>query len=668
MKEKEVYAGINSQIEFNDFSADEINIVRKLATIWYVTRTDVVRLGNSRFSYALLKPTASLTATFNLRREVVALFSSYNNFEPRVFDVLDELNIQELRIEEICCLIISKDDNVSSIIRTILKSNTESRVLIPFTYRELLQEHIRDFLISRMRSEFFSRDLFGIQDALKKDLYFFGRKELIHEIVAKHESGENAGIFGLRKTGKTSILYGIERTLNRKSSHALFIDCQTLHNKPWNLALKYIIDETIKKVSISPKEVNKRERYIETSNASDAFYEDIMTILRIGKKNLLLIFDEIENITFGTSASESWRNGDDYVKFWQSIRSAFQRKPQKHHFTYLIAGTNPRCIEEPTIRKIDNPIFQQIAPIYIPPFNVDQTLEMVDLLGGYMGLKFSKESCIHLMEDFGGHPLLMRQMCSYIHNNCRSKERPITIEKPDYEEYKRQFYIEQTGFTQYAKMILNVLSDWYKDEYEMLTFLAIGDTENFTTFSKDTTYIKHLLNYGIIANDNTSIGYHFKIEALRDYLLDVNKYKRLIISDEDKEKEILERRSSIEKKLRKLVKRQLKSILGEDNAKKEMIKYIYGPKEIGHKSNISYQDFFDPNKHKIYLKTLLDIISMNYKYFENLFNINKEVFTSKCELFNHYRRTDAHSAVISNSDFATFRGIASWFEDILIDE
>lgn len=575
MKEKEVYAGINSQIEFNDFSADEINIVRKLATIWYVTRTDVVRLGNSRFSYALLKPTASLTATFNLRREVVALFSSYNNFEPRVFDVLDELNIQELRIEEICCLIISKDDNVSSIIRTILKSNTESRVLIPFTYRELLQEHIRDFLISRMRSEFFSRDLFGIQDALKKDLYFFGRKELIHEIVAKHESGENAGIFGLRKTGKTSILYGIERTLNRKSSHALFIDCQTLHNKPWNLALKYIIDETIKKVSISPKEVNKRERYIETSNASDAFYEDIMTILRIGKKNLLLIFDEIENITFGTSASESWRNGDDYVKFWQSIRSAFQRKPQKHHFTYLIAGTNPRCIEEPTIRKIDNPIFQQIAPIYIPPFNVDQTLEMVDLLGGYMGLKFSKESCIHLMEDFGGHPLLMRQMCSYIHNNCRSKERPITIEKPDYEEYKRQFYIEQTGFTQYAKMILNVLSDWYKDEYEMLTFLAIGDTENFTTFSKDTTYIKHLLNYGIIANDNTSIGYHFKIEALRDYLLDVNKYKRLIISDEDKEKEILERRSSIEKKLRKLVKRQLKSILGEDNAKKEMIKYIW---------------------------------------------------------------------------------------------
>lgn len=666
---KDVYAGINPKVEFDSLSQDEQSIVRKLSKIWYVTRIDAIKLGNSRYCYVLLKPTKSITETFNLRREIVALFSSYDNFEPRAFDVLEALNIQELRIEEICCLVISKDNNVFTTIRTLLKSNVESRVLIPFTYNELLLENINDFVISRMRSEFFSRDLFGIQDALKKDLYFFGRRELVQEIVAKHESGENAGIFGLRKTGKTSILYGVERTLNRKNSFAIFVDCQTLHNKPWNLAIKYMIDEAVKMVSISPKEIKEREVwYTDTHRASDAFFEDIKTILNKCKKNILLIFDEIENITFDTSASESWRNGDDFIKFWQTIRSAHQKITQKYHFTYLIAGTNPRCVEEPTIRKIDNPIFQQIAPIYIPPFNVDQTLEMVDLLGGYMGLRFTKETCTHLVEDFGGHPLLMRQMCSFIHNNCTEKERPTIITKHDYEEYKKRFYTEHVGFSQYAKMILNVLSDWYKDEYEMLTFLATGDIDDFTEFAKDSTYIKHLLNYGIIAKDSTKIGYHFKIESLGNYLLDINKYKRPIVTNEDREKEIFECRDIIEKKLRKLVKRQLKSILGEQKAKEEMIRKLYGAKEISHKSNIVYKDFFDPNKHKIYLKTLFDVILSNYQHFENLFEMSKEVFASKCELLNYYRRTDAHSAEISDSDFSIFRGIASWFEGILIDE
>ena len=98
-------------------------------------------------------------------------------------------------------------------------------------------------------------------------------------------------------------------------------------------------------------------------------------------------------------------------------------------------------------------------------------------------------------------------------------------------------------------MILNVLSDWYKDEYEMLTFLATDDIDDFTEFAKDSTYIKHLLNYGIIAKDRTKIGYHFKIESLGNYLLDINKYKRPIVTNEDREKEIFERRDIIEKNL-----------------------------------------------------------------------------------------------------------------------
>ena len=43
-------------------------------------------------------------------------------------------------------------------------------------------------------------------------------------------------------------------------------------------------------------------------------------------------------------------------------------------------------------------------------------------------------------------------------------------------------------------------------------------------------------------------------------------------------------------------------------------------------------------------------------------------FKNKAQLLNRYRRVDAHSISISDADFEIFRGIASWFENILSEE
>lgn len=666
---RSVFPGINKLVNWDILSKDESTIVRKLSVkYWYVTRIQEIILGESVYKAVLIKPTEHIVHTFNLIREIVVLFSPYDVFQPRVFDALDELEVQDLRLEEICSFVISKDPTVSSAISNILKSNQESRIFIPFTYKELLSnlDSFDEFFISRMRQCFYSRDLFGIQDPLKQELYFFGRRELIQELANKNLCGENSGIFGLRKTGKTSILFGVERALHKKNAVSAFIDCQTLHNKPWNLALQYVMDTVASKCAIkkSVYEAN-HEKYASEEYAADAFFSDIDQILcNNGKRNILIIFDEIENISYGTSASESWRKGDSFVKFWQVIRSTFQRQNHCNKFTYIIAGTNPRCIELSSINDVDNPVFHQFTPQFIEPFDLKNTEEMLNRLGGYMGLRFSTNVCTHILEDFGGHPLLMRQICSFIHK-AYTGNRPVSIEKQEYLEFKKKFYEEQTGFSQYASMILDVLSRWYEDEYQMLTFLATGDYDNFKFFAQDNDYIKHLINYGVIASDKTSTGYHFRIEALEDYLREKNKYRRPIMSNEEKEQETQERRSAIEKKLRKLIKRQLVSSLGENLAKEEMIRAIYGSKEIGHKSNLPYKDFFDPDKHEIYLSTLISVIDRNFDHFKNLFGVNKEVFDSKATLLNKYRRTDAHSAPIADADFETFRGIASWFEDIL---
>ena len=66
------------------------------------------------------------------------------------------------------------------------------------------------------------------------------------------------------------------------------------------------------------------------------------------------MFDEVEHITYGKAVDEKWGKGLESVSFWKAIRSAYQLQDSK--FTYCIVGTNPICIEYPTITHADNPI------------------------------------------------------------------------------------------------------------------------------------------------------------------------------------------------------------------------------------------------------------------------------------------------------------------------
>ena len=209
-------------------------------------------------------------------------------------------------------------------------------------------------------------------------------------------------------------------------------------------------------------------------------------------------------------------------------------------------------------------------------------------------------------------------MCSYLHKSVQEK-RPFIIDKPLYLSAKDGFYKASSGFNKYAEMVLNVLISDYPDEYDMLTFLAIGDVESFRGFAQqDNAYISHLLHYGIIGENSKHDGYTFKIEAIGDYLRSKTRYQRLHLTQEEKLAEISERRNRIEPKLRNFVKVQLKSglgiveatdkiktaLIGDDSSNKERIKRL---------RNESYADYFDPNKVNIYLSTLFRVIIANYE-------------------------------------------------------
>ncbi|GAB3438655.1 ATP-binding protein [Insolitispirillum peregrinum] len=652
-----VYPGINPRALVSNLPKNEQIIVHTLATDFYITGGfNEITLNRSTYRYFFLKFPDEKAAAFGIKDEVIVLLSPFEKFEPRTLDAIEK--IQEInpgfRLDKISAFVISNDKELIYKLNRIIKTQKESRLITPFTYEELSENRTTDYFRQRIKSFFFERNLYDFDSPLRKDLYFFGRDDLCQSLIDKYQTGQNSSLFGLRRSGKTSILLSVCRRISQQNGYATLIDCQILYQMPWNSALYYVASQINKEHKV--KVLIDETRYTEDI-AAMSFINDVEKINKKLKKCILIAFDEIEQITFNVSFSETWKSGASYVRFWHTIRGLSQR--QYNPITILIAGTNPKCLEEHAVMGGDNPLFGQIKPEYIPGFNVSQTKQMIETLSSYMGISIEEDIYTYLVREFGGHPFLMRQACSHMKSNL--PEGPNRhIDRLFYERSIETFY-EGLGHS-FCELVIGVLSEYYKDEYTMLSYLARGDVKDFEELAKsDPAYTQHLIGYGVICKSGDN--YDFKIDTVKKHLSNKEKYKKINLSDSEKLSEISFRRNEIEEKLRKIVSQVLIALHGESEAKNMVLKK-YDKNKKSKYSKLSYKELFNANKSEIYFKDLHDLIRNNWDIgFRNIFDDNLENFNSRMNILNSIGRSDAHKKNVSDYDMQIFRGAMTWLEE-----
>jgi hypothetical protein len=220
-------------------------------------------------------------------------------------------------------------------------------------------------------------------------------------------------------------------------------------------------------------------------------------------------------------------------------------------------------------------------------------------------------------------------------------------------------------------MVLTVLKEYYDDEYEMLKFLALGDLETFNELAKSSKeYTNHLLGYNVVDRNNNS--FNFKIESVKKFLIETNKYKKINLSQEEMWAEISERRNRFEPKIRDIIRKGLRQSLGEIIAKETVINIYGGDRKIKC-SAYSYRDIFDTSKVNILFEDLRKIIEKEWDIFKNVFGTDKD-FSSDKESFsllmktiNKYRK-DAHANPISEDEMSLFRVYTSKLEKFISDQ
>ena len=127
---------------------------------------------------------------------------------------------------------------------------------------------------------------------------------------------------------------------------------------------------------------------------------------------------------------------------------------------------------------------------------------MLRTLGRPMGLQFDTAAVDYLVKQYGGHPLLTRIACSITHRSLREAgdELPRVVG----EEWLRQTEADRDAeLSFYCGHVVSELSQFYPDEYEILTEIACGNWVDIYEFVTDPHSTTHLNNYGLLKTSNT---------------------------------------------------------------------------------------------------------------------------------------------------------------------
>ena len=628
-----------------------------------------VTYGNSWGELAmwLCDPKSHMRERFGFSRELLGIYSKHPRTDARVLTAIENISRRpefKHRMERAIVLLVHNGDPEET--RNLLKEHPDW-IIVPIAAVEL-NNPTRGalFLRAQIANTIGTLDLFGMSSPITTDRYFFGRNDLVQQLIVRLiERGENAGLFGLRKTGKTSVLYAVSRRLAEQPTLIEYIDCQNpgIHAARWWQVLESVAERCADSVKRTHKRTVATSRYDER-NAGNLFLKDVRALLSDGQlQHIVILFDEIEYTTPGISGALGQHWDSDFIPFWQTIRAVHQEVAGQ--LTFVVAGVNPAAVTTSHFDGAPNPIFQLATPTYLSPLDVPQVRDMVRTIGRYSGLNIEEPVYKHLADTYGGHPFLIRIACSEVTRrvDTTNPERRVIARVKN---FTGQELVIRARLERPIRDILLSLVWWYPEEYDLLAILADGDEGFFDDYlGDDPASVLRFAHYGLLTKDGRS----FAIKDLQEFLQENGaRYKEEIspfrrgdlppellpeIPDLKLLGRLFEKRSQIELKLRRVILMYLGVKFNwDDNRIAAAI--IKGLRKSSNRKEPS-QAFTGrrPKEvmNELFTIELKEIMLDNWDVFRPLFDNKKKRFEMNMETLNKARRIDGHSKPVPEGGY-----------------
>ena len=379
------------------------------------------------------------------------------------------------------------------------------------------------------------RDLFK-NNAPVSGRRFFGRETELQNLMRNIDDGQHTGIYGLRKVGKTSLMYQLQE--KRPQDLVVYIDLQQIAGTGnydcayvyWSISrqLQDLLDRK-REEGLIEKTINlklgSKKKYSELNKPEKRnalhFDEDIERIINIFSstsntpedeiivRKIVITIDELEYMLPITNSHPGFQG---YADFFAHMRGIAQKTKGK--LVSVVAAANPMISEQATWEGRDNPVFQFYKDTFLPPLAKLECDEMLEKLGRGMSVSFDQASLNIIYGETGGHPYITRQLCSHIIG--RDQSRPLTVTHDLVVNNIDTFLRDKSDV---FREILDRL-DYFPQEKDLLCFIAEdlsqeSDLASLVTEPIDIA-LRHLIGYQII--DYEDGQYKIKINLLNRWL------------------------------------------------------------------------------------------------------------------------------------------------------
>lgn len=505
------------------------------------------RLFGSDLSLYFLRPSTTVRDQFGFDTEILLVLSAYKTLEPRLFQAVQQVmndSPGKGRVNQRVFFLITEYEQAIDWLNSFIIDTPQESMPVAFIAKDIANSQGDSWFVkNQIMGQMYTRDLFNVQLPIRADLAFFGRVALVDDFVQSIMLSRNHGLFGLRKTGKTSFLFKVRRHAENQGCGVVYFDCKNpaIRTQSWEAFLDRICIE-LKKFVAAPI-----SREIERMHVSDRFVSILKSTPR--SKNICLIFDEIEYISPIAKLDKNWHQ--DFLPFWQTLWTA---QSDFRRLSFIVSGVNPSVVELDSVGGVQNPMFGIVPARYLRGFERDELKTMMRTIGWRMGLRFTDDAIDYMFERYGGHPLLTRMACSHVHNKVELEKqaRPLDIGER-FLRYGQNQREEELSY--YSGHVVSELKEFYPDEYELLKCLASGNEAEFVEYLVAAPeYTKHLRDYGLVESNEEGRP-NIKISVVEKYVAYElakerrTKYRRYIIPKEHRESWLRLRLQSIRNEL-----------------------------------------------------------------------------------------------------------------------
>ena len=441
---------------------------------------------------ALARFSGAIEAAFGITREVMFFYSPFYDLQIRTFTRAKEI-LQNLPREATPDLVFfaSPDDRMTiklgdwstlGFSAIPLQSNLDST---PLEIIRLLRDHV------------YARDLFYETTPVRGDK-FFGRKALLQELKDDIVNQRVSGIFGLRKSGKTSVLQQVGELLDSNSLVTVFVDLEVLPSPPED-PTESLIKALASRIRARLRDHETVSKALERASAKPTpdmlreAMEDVLDALSKKKINLVLLLDEIEFLTPTDQLDVAEGPFAGVAQTLGVLRSLVQGTD---NFTFLLSGLTTDILESGRLYGRPNPLFSWAKARYVGPFSSAEADELATAIGARMGIEIEAGALRALYDGSGGHAYLYRNLASAV-----VAELPVVTYRRvmKVSDVLHQLMPWKRSIAGNLDEIFGHLERYYPNESVLLDIL-LEDPEEFPVIAThEDRAIHHLMSLGLLS-------------------------------------------------------------------------------------------------------------------------------------------------------------------------